>query len=161
MAASVLLAASGILVARYFYKVNTAIPERLGATFAGIHRILLNKYYVDEIYNAVFVRGAVLGGGRALFGVDRYFVDGGNGEMRAGLGVNGIAWFTRDVLAKLSNVWDKYVVDGLVNLSAFILENLSYAFRAVQNGLVQNYALSMLIGVFMLIVAGRFLLGLY
>jgi NADH-quinone oxidoreductase subunit L len=161
MAASVLLAASGILVARHFYKVNPAIPERLGATFAGIHRVLLNKYYVDEIYNAVFVRGAVLGGGRTLFGVDRYFVDGGNGEMRAGLGVNGIAWFTRDVVAKLSNVWDKYVVDGLVNLSAFILENLSYAFRAVQNGLVQNYALSMLIGVFMLIVAGRFLLGLY
>ena len=30
---------------------------------------------------------------------------------------------------------------------AAILDNLSYLFRAVQNGLVQNYALSMLIGV--------------
>ena len=43
----------------------------------------------------------------------------------------------------------------------FVLDNLSYVFRAVQNGLVQHYALSMLIGIFMMIVAGRWLLGLY
>jgi hypothetical protein len=46
-----------------------------------------------------------------------------------------------------------------VNLTAFLLDNLSYAFRALQNGLVQSYALSMLI-VFLLIWAGRALLGL-
>ena len=50
-------------------------------------------------------------------------------------------------------------VSGLFD--AAFLDNLSYLFRAVQNGLVQNYALSMLIGIFLLIVAGRFLLGLY
>ena len=44
---------------------------------------------------------------------------------------------------------------------AFLLDNLSYAFRAVQNGLVQHYALGMMIGLFLLIAAGRFLLGLY
>jgi hypothetical protein len=52
-------------------------------------------------------------------------------------------------------------VDGAVNLTAFLLDSLSYAFRAVQNGLVQHYALSMMIGLFLLIAAGRFLLGLY
>jgi NADH:ubiquinone oxidoreductase subunit 5 (subunit L)/multisubunit Na+/H+ antiporter MnhA subunit len=93
--------------------------------------------------------------------MDRYLVDGGDGEVRPGLGVNGIAWVTRDILARLSNFWDKWVVDGAVNLTAFVLDNLSYVFRAVQNGLVQHYALSMLIGVFLLIFAGRFLLGLY
>ena len=160
MVGSVLVAASGIFVAGRFYKANPAIPERLAATFAGAHRVLLNKYYVDELYGALFVRGAALGGGTALYGVDRYVIDGGDGEVRPGLGVNGVAWVTRDVLAKLSNVWDKYVVDGLVNLTAAILDNLSYVFRAVQNGLVQHYALSMLIGVFLLIGAGRFLLGL-
>jgi NADH-quinone oxidoreductase subunit L len=161
MAASVLLAAGGIFVARQFYKVNPAIPERLAATFAGLHRVLLNKYYVDEIYAALFVRGVVLGGGRVLHGVDRYVVDGGDGEVRPALGVNGVAWATRDVVAKLSNVWDKYIVDGAVNLTAFLLDNLSYAFRAAQNGLVQSYALSMLIGVFLLFWAGHALLGLY
>jgi hypothetical protein len=49
----------------------------------------------------------------------------------------------------------------VARLTAAVLDNLSYLFRAVQNGLVQNYALSMLIGVFLLIVAGRFLLRLY
>jgi len=161
MLASVLLAAAGILVARHFYKVSPRIPERLGSAFAGVHRVLLNKYYVDEIYAALFVRGVALGGGRVLHGLDRYVVDGGDGEVGPALGVNGVAWATRDVVARLSNVWDKYVVDGLVNLTAFLLDNLSYAFRAVQNGLVQSYALSMLIGIILLFVAGRALLGLY
>jgi NADH-quinone oxidoreductase subunit L len=161
MAASVFLAAGGILVARHFYQTNPAIPERLAQTFAGAHRVLLNKYYVDEFYGRVFVRGLALGGGQVLHGTDRYLVDGGDGEVGPGLGVNGIAWMTRDIIARLSNFWDKWVVDGAVNATAFVLDNLSYVFRAVQNGLVQHYALSMFIGVFLLIFAGRYLLGLY
>ncbi len=161
MGLSVLIAAGGILVATRFYKGAFDIPNRLAASFAGVHRTLLNKYWVDELYGAVFVRGLVLGGGKALHANDRFVVDGGDGEVRAGLGVNGAAWAVRDVLARASNMWDRYVVDGLVNLTAFVLDNLSYAFRAVQNGLVQHYALSMLIGLFLLIAAGRFLLGLY
>ena len=46
--------------------------------------MLTNKYYVDELYGAVFVRGLALGGGNALFAVDRFVVDGGDGEVRAG-----------------------------------------------------------------------------
>ena len=73
--------------------------------------------------------------------------------------MNGLAWATRDVVAALSNVWDRYVVDGLVNLTAAVLDNLSYVFRAVQNGLVQHYALAMLIVVlFMIGVGSRFVL---
>jgi NADH-quinone oxidoreductase subunit L len=161
MGLSVLIAAGGILVAMRFYKGAFDIPNRLAASFSGVHRTLVNKYWVDELYGAVFVRGLVLGGGRALHANDRFVVDGGDGEVRAGLGVNGAAWAVRDVLARASDLWDRWVVDGLVSLTAFVLDNLSYAFRAVQNGLVQNYALSMLIGLFLLIAAGRFLLGLY
>jgi NADH-quinone oxidoreductase subunit L len=161
MGLSLLLAVGGILVATRFYRTDFAIPEKLAAAFPGVHRTLLNKYFVDEAYGAVFVRGLVLGGGRALHASDRYVVDGGDGEVRAGLGVNGATWAVRDVVARASNAWDRWVVDGLVNLLAFILDNLSYALRAVQNGLVQHYALSMLIGLFLLIAAGRFLLGLY
>jgi hypothetical protein len=90
--------------------------------------------------------------------VDRFVIDGGDGEVRPGLGVNGIAWATRDVVATFSNAWDRYVVDGLVNLAAAVLDNLSYVFRAVQNGLVQQYAMAMLIAVFLLIGAGFFIL---
>jgi NADH-quinone oxidoreductase subunit L len=161
MALSVAIAALGIWVATRFYRGAPVIPERLAAAWPGVHRLLLNKYWVDEIYGAVVVRGLTLGGGNALHAADRFVVDGGDGEVRPALGVNGVAWSTRDVVAKASNLWDRWVVDGAVNATAFVLDNLSYAFRAVQNGLVQHYALSMLIGIFLLIFAGRFVLGLY
>jgi hypothetical protein len=53
------------------------------------------------------------------------------------------------------------VVDGAVNLTAFGFDSLSYVFRAAQSGLVQQYALGLMIGLFLLIAAGRFVLGLY
>jgi NADH-quinone oxidoreductase subunit L len=161
MALSVAVAAFGILVAWRFYRSASPLPSRLAASLPAVYRTLLNKYWVDELYAAVFVRGLALGGGQALFANDRYVVDGGDGEVRPGLGVNGVAFAVRDLVARASNLWDHYVVDGAVNLTAFVLDNLSYAFRAVQNGLVQHYALGMLIGLFLLIAAGRFLLGLY
>jgi len=151
----------GLFLGRYFYRNRPELPERLAETFALPHRVLQNKYYVDELYDAAFVRGVSLGGGEALHAVDRYVVDGGDGQVRPALGVNGVAWATRDVVASFSNAWDRYVVDGLVNLTALILDNGSYVFRGVQNGLVQHYALATLIGVFLLIASGHWFLGLY
>jgi len=148
MAGSVGIALLGSGLAFYFYRNRSQVE--LPAPLRPLHRLLLNKYYVDEAYDALFVRGAALGGGHALHNVDRDVVDGGRGEVRAGLGVNGLAWLTRDVVAKLSNVWDRYAVDGAVNLTAYGLDNMSYVLRAVQNGLVQQYALSMLIAVVLL-----------
>ena len=161
MAASVAIALLGIFVASRFYKAHPEIPKRLAGSMAGVHRLLLNKYYVDELYGKVFVRGLTLGGGRTLHAMDRYVVDGGDGEVRPGLGVNGVTWATRNLVAGTSNFFDRWFVDGLVNLAAAILDNFSYVFRSVQNGLVQSYALAMLIGVFLIIGAGHFVLKLY
>jgi NADH-quinone oxidoreductase subunit L len=161
MLLSVLVAVAGIVLAWRFYSQASPAPGRLAASFPGAYRTLANKYWVDEIYGALFVRGLALGGGGALHANDRFVVDGGDGEVRPGLGVNGIAWGVRDLVARASDLWDRYVVDGAVSLTAFVLDNLSYALRALQNGLVQHYALGMLIGLFLLIAAGRFLLGLY
>jgi NADH-quinone oxidoreductase subunit L len=158
MLASVTVAAFGIGLAYVFFKSRPEMPDRLAASFAGAHGVLLNKYYVDELYGALFVRGAALGGGTALHGVDRFLIDGGDGEMRPGLGVNGLGWTVRDVVANASNFWDRWVVDGAVNLTALVLDNLSYVFRSLQNGLVQHYALSMLIIVLFMIGIGRFIL---
>jgi NADH-quinone oxidoreductase subunit L len=161
MAASVLLAAASIFVATKIYRDEPETAKNLAEAWPVAHRTLLNKYYVDEIYGEVFVNGLALEGGRTLHALDRFVVDGGDGEVRAGLGVNGVAWASRDLVAKLSDFLDRWVVDGLVNLVAWILDASSYAFRAVQNGLVQHYALVMLIGVFLIIGAGRLILGLY
>ena len=161
MGASILMAAIGIGLAWLFFQRHPEYPARLAASLRPIHQLLLRKYYVDEIYDAVFVRGLALGGGNALHAMDRYVVDGGDGEVRPGLGVNGLAWLTRDGVAKSSDFFDRWGVDGSVNLLAAILDNASYVLRALQNGLVQHYALSALIGVFLMIWAGRFVLHLY
>ena len=161
VALSVLVAFAGSVVAWRFYGEASLVPDRLAASFPLAYRTLVSKYWVDELYAAVFVRGLALGGGGALSANDRFVIDGGDGELRPGLGVNGLAWTVRDLMGKASNLWDRHVVDGAVRLTAFSLDNLSYVLRALQNGLVQHYALGMMIGLFLLIAAGRFLLGLY
>jgi NADH-quinone oxidoreductase subunit L len=160
MAGSVLLAAVAILLAwKVFGGDAAAVDARIARSLGGLHTLVLNKYYVDEIYNKIFVRGLALGGGNALWANDRYVIDGGDGKVRPGFGVNGVAWLCRDILAKLSNLWDKWIVDGLVNLVAFVLDNFSYVFRAIQNGFVQDYAFGMIVGVFF-IIGAFFFLGL-
>ena len=44
-------------------------------------------------------------------------------------------------------VWDKWIVDGLVNLAARIVWILSYPVRMLQSGRVANYALLIVLGV--------------
>jgi NADH-quinone oxidoreductase subunit L len=157
MGLSVAVGVLGIFVATRLFKDRGARPDPLEAVPA-LHRTLYNKYWVDELYDRLFVRGVAIGGGNVLFASDRYLVDGGDGEVRPGLGVNGLAWLTRDAVAAFSNAWDRYVVDGLVNFTAAVLDNLSYLFRAVQTGRVQQYAISMLIAVFLMIGASYFIL---
>ena len=159
MVASVAVGLFGIFIAKRAFENRGAVLDPIEGGAPGVHRVLLNKYYVDEAYDRVFVSGAALGGGNALHGVDRFVIDGGDGDVRPGLGVNGIAWATRDIVATFSNAWDRYVVDGIVNATAAVLDNLSYVFRAAQNGLVQHYALAMFIAVlFMIGVGSRFVL---
>jgi NADH-quinone oxidoreductase subunit L len=134
---SVLIAAAGISVARQFYLANPGIPARLAERFPGAHATLFHKYYVDELYNATAINGT-LQGGRGLWTFDRTVVDGA---------VNGSGWLTR-LSAWASHMIDKHVVDGLVNLVGWTAGQGSFFVRRVQTGLVQNYALLMVFGVF-------------
>jgi NADH-quinone oxidoreductase subunit L len=61
--------------------------------------------------------------------------------------VNGTGWITI-ISAWFSGLTDRTVVDGAVNLVGRICEEGSFWFRKLQTGLVQNYALLMLFGVF-------------
>ncbi|MGE5360715.1 MAG: NADH-quinone oxidoreductase subunit L [Bacteroidales bacterium] len=140
MAFSVLLGVVGILVAYRFYVRKPEISERLAQRFAGAHRVLTNKYYVDELYGATVVNGT-LASGNGLWAVDRHVVDGA---------VNGSGWLTI-VTSWISGLIDKYIVDGLVNLVGWIFEKASFVFRRTQTGLIQNYALLMLFGVFVFV----------
>jgi NADH-quinone oxidoreductase subunit L len=160
MALSLAVAGAGILAAGAVFKNDAATADaRLASSLGGLHGLLLNKYYVDELYNAVFVRGLALGGGTTFWSVDRHLIDGGDGQVRPAwpLSVNGIAWMCRDVVAKLSDWWDRWIVDGILcKLTDNVFDNFSYVFRALQNGLVQNYALMMLILMLFMVGIGSY-----
>ena len=60
MGTSVLVALLGIGLAYLLYLKNPAITEKAKASFGGLYNLVFNKYYVDEIYNAVIVKPIVL-----------------------------------------------------------------------------------------------------
>jgi NADH-quinone oxidoreductase subunit L len=145
MAVSVGVAIIGIFIAARFYLGERAFaaPRKLAERFAGAYRVLANKYYVDEIYNAAFVEGLGKGGGRLLWDFDARVVDG--------IGVHGARNVTLG-LSWLSSIFDQYVVDGLVNGVAGTLQAGYRGLKRMQTGRVQNYAFVMG-GGFLLLVA--------
>ncbi len=105
MGFSVLIALAGIMSAQKFYVTSPEISEDLAERFAGAHKVLSNKYYVDELYDATVISGT-FAAGRGLWAVDRVVVDGA---------VNGAGWLTI-ISGWFSGLTDKAVVDGAVNL---------------------------------------------
>jgi NADH-quinone oxidoreductase subunit L len=137
MVFSLAIAVIGISVAQKFYVTSPEISEQLAERLPGPHRLLSNKYYVDELYDATVISGT-FGAGTGLWAVDRTVVDGA---------VNGAGRITV-IGSWLSGLTDRTVVDGLVNLVGWMVQESSHAFRRFQTGLVQNYALLMLFGIF-------------
>jgi NADH-quinone oxidoreductase subunit L len=56
MAASIVTAFLGILIAAWYFLKHRAAADALARKFAGLHTLLMNKYYVDEIYDATVVQ---------------------------------------------------------------------------------------------------------
>ncbi len=136
MLLSVAVAFVGFSIAYRLYVQRPAVADKLASSAGPAYQVVLNKFYVDELYDALFVnRAKDLGNGLAAF--DMWVVDGG---------VNGIGWSTR-LTAELSRLWDLWVIDGLVNAGAFVVKLLSFPVRVIQTGLVQTYALLIVVGV--------------
>jgi NADH-quinone oxidoreductase subunit L len=83
MALSVGIGLAGIFFARRLFLTGTATVDRIAARFAGLRTLLFNKYYVDEVYDAVVVRPIKVGSQKLLWKwFDAGVIDGA---------VNGIA----------------------------------------------------------------------
>jgi NADH-quinone oxidoreductase subunit L len=149
MLTSVAVALVGITLAWRFYQRDPewALPKKIAARASWLHKALINKYYVDEIYNATAVAGTLLLA-RFLWWFDTWVVDGL---------VNLTRHITVFPLGHGSNLFDKYVVDGLVNGVADTARGGSRLFRRMQSGAVQNYALVMGGGIVLIAVVYLFL----
>jgi NADH-quinone oxidoreductase subunit L len=78
-----LMMLAGFAIAYYFYIAKPDLPGRLAAQRWWVHTFLYNKWYVDELYDFLFVRPA-LRLGRLLWKT-------GDGTVIDGLGPDGIA----------------------------------------------------------------------
>jgi NADH-quinone oxidoreductase subunit L len=84
-----LIAIAAIAVAFTVYLRRPGTTDRLRERFAGVHAFLFNKWYFDELYDAVFVRPAATAGafGRRVVETDfvqGFIVGGATGIVRAG-----------------------------------------------------------------------------
>jgi NADH-quinone oxidoreductase subunit L len=146
MGVSVAIGLAGIGLAYYLYLVRTDLPDKIQAKFQGLYTLILNKYYIDELYSFLFIQPCIKLC-EWFFAFDAWVVDGI---------VNASAWLT----VKLSDAsyWhDLKIVDGTVNGVGWVIEGGSRVFRRAQTGQVQNYAWAMAAGVFVLVMLFLFL----
>ncbi|HXK59762.1 MAG TPA: NADH-quinone oxidoreductase subunit L [Acidobacteriota bacterium] len=137
---SVTIALIGIFLAYHFFVRRPDQATALQRRFQGVHRLLYNKYYVDEAYDLLFVNRAK-DLGTFLWRFDERVVDGL---------VNGSAIATK-ITAWISGQADIHIVDRLVNLVAETADFLSAVVRRLQTGLVQRYALFFVLGIILVI----------
>jgi NADH-quinone oxidoreductase subunit L len=110
----------GILVAWWFYIRRPELPEKLARSMHGLYTVLLNKYYVDEIYAAAIVRPLLWISTNVLWHtVDEGIIDGT---------VNGSARLAREAGGKLRELqsgnarsYASWVVVGAVGVAALLL----------------------------------------
>ncbi len=73
----------GFAVAYYYYVMHPEVPPRLAARNGLLYRFLYNKWYFDEIYDALIVR--------PIFRLGRMLWKFGDGRIIDGIGPDGIA----------------------------------------------------------------------
>ncbi len=110
-----IVAAVGIGFATLYYMKNPDLPAKFTSRFSGLHRAVFNKWYIDELYDALFVNPT------KKFGT--------------------FCW----------KGFDLKVVDGIVNGTGKVVNALATALRYTQSGLIHNYALTMVLGMVVMV----------
>jgi NADH-quinone oxidoreductase subunit L len=77
MVVSSIVALVGIGLAAFIWLKRREIADRMAASFPGVYRLLLNKYYVDEVYDATLVQPIRIVSQEGLWrGIDVQIIDG-------------------------------------------------------------------------------------
>jgi NADH-quinone oxidoreductase subunit L len=141
MGAATVIALIGWGVAHFLYSVSPPTADRWAEKFSGAYTTLLNKYYVDELYDYIVVE-PLKRWGELLDWFDRTVVDGivrGVGQL-ADWGSAGSTWV------------EKHIIYAGLNVIGYGNHLAAREGRKMQSGMVHHYAA--------IIVAGLFLLAL-
>ncbi len=122
------VATAGCYTGYVLYTRRLDIPEKIVQTVPWLHRLVQNKFYVDELYQATVVKGLmVLKDFLALF--DQKIVDG----------IVNLSGTATKILAFFSGWFDRTFVDGLVNLTGIATGWGGVVLRRAQSGRIQTY----------------------
>jgi NADH-quinone oxidoreductase subunit L len=132
----------GGLLADLMYRQRRIDPARISQMFGGVvYDLVLNKYYVDEIYDVAIVQ-PYLYATRAFAWFDSNIIDG-------------VVNFSASIivfLAWMSGLFDSYIVDGLVNFASNLTLDVGGRLRRLQTGSINGYLYGILAAVMLILL---------
>jgi NADH-quinone oxidoreductase subunit L len=125
MVVSVVIALIGIGIAYLFYVKNPAIPKMLAEKWKGLYKLVFNKYYVDELYEILFINSLKNLGTGLWKGFDEFVIDGA---------INGTAYLIGWISGRLrkiqTGVVQNYafsmIIGGIVLVAYYVVRAIFY-----------------------------------
>jgi NADH-quinone oxidoreductase subunit L len=114
---SLVIAGAGVLTAVRFYAWRPELPDRWAAKYPAAHRWLLHKYYVDELYDALFVEPIRRLAVWCWRGFDEPIVDGS---------VNGVGALVRAGSSVLRYLQTGYVMSYVLSFVVGVVAIVGY-----------------------------------
>jgi NADH-quinone oxidoreductase subunit L len=140
MGVAMAIALGGWGLAHYMYSVRPQMANEWAAKSPRAYTTILNKYYVDEIYDFLIVeffkKVGMLWDWFDRHILDRFVVGIGRGT---------------DISAGAMTWVEKYVIYGGLNVVGYSNHLLSWSWRKLQSGMVHHYAAIIVIGLALLI----------
>ena len=119
MIAATAMGLIGIAAAYYAYVLNPDLPERLARQWGSLYRGSLNKWYVDEAYDHLFVRPTFVAASELWKRVDVHLIDGAVNGIARGIAWGG--WLLRLVQSGQTQHYALAMAVGIVVLTAYLL----------------------------------------
>lgn len=128
-------ALGGILLATliWYRPVLQPLIAGLEPSLGWLAKLVENKYYIDEIYDATIIRGLMFAAA-AQYWFDKWVIDY--------VIVNGVGYLSL-VASWVWGWFDRTVVDGLVNLVGWMTKSSGRVLRFFQTGVAQQYVFMM------------------
>jgi len=116
----VIIALLGLLIAWWFYIKSPETPRKLAQSVRGLYTLVLHKYYIDELYNAVIVQPLLWISTNVLWRViDEGAIDGTVNGIGRGMRESGA--HMRQIQSGNARSYATWVVIGAVGVTVLML----------------------------------------
>ena len=102
----------GILLGIFLYGKAKNVPAKIASAVPGLYKLSLNKFYIDELYNALFVRSA--------WTLGRFFSNTGDRQIIDRLGPDGVALVSQ----KAANRFSRFQTGFIFNYAAVMIAGI-------------------------------------